>query len=77
MDISHAADPKESVCSSKVPSFESSRFESEMLVRWRKLEGWQADHFLRLRVFGFENDHRGESIWRVILPEVSKTAPCW
>jgi hypothetical protein len=46
-----------------------------MLVRRRELEGWQTDHFLRLRVFGFENDHRRESIWRFALLEVSETSP--
>jgi len=57
MYISHATDPEETVGSGKMPSFESGGFGSEVFVGWRELKWRKLDHFLRLWIFGFHDDH--------------------
>lgn len=57
MYISHAAHSEETVCSSKMPSFEGCRFGCKMFVTGREFEGCKLNELLCLRIFGLEDDH--------------------
>lgn len=57
MYIPHAADSKETVCGSKVPSFKGCGFCSQMFVGRGELERLELYELLGFEVLPFQDDH--------------------
>lgn len=64
MYVPHTTYSKQTICSCKMASLESSGFERKMFMGRRKLEGRYRSDLLSFGIFCFQDNHGGVSFWR-------------